>query len=482
MNPHTALDSDVRACAKVKDGVRKRRINVPVWQFGNRNVGTPEGAMVFPRIVNLPEGAPLPRARTRHAMEPNAKKPRRRETITLPDDLAAKLGCREVYEDELEARLKVAEEMRLEEDGRLLEAVLSMRLEEFLNALSLSDLSMLSRVNRGCREGVSDLVGESRTRLSVRDYVVSKERLKWARENGCPWGEGVCSAAARGGHLEVLQYARANECPWNEDTCSAAALGGHLDVLQWARAAGCPWKEGTCSAAAGGGHLDVLQWARANGCPWDEATCASAAREGHLEVLQYAHTNECPWDDYECSKAAEGGHLEVLKWARANGCPWNEGTCRAAAGGGHLDVLQWARANGCPWDQGTCAFAAHGGHLDVLQWARANGCPWDVHTCDLAVTGGHLAVLQWAMANDCPGADQFSSRMQRMQLADAIQEILGEIGTVRTRLYKVRLSELVMKLKERNSSAEMSIQECRYATMSLVEQDRAMIKGLVTLR
>ena len=135
-----------------------------------------------------------------------------------PDDLAAKLGCREVFEDELEARLKVAEEMRLEEDGRLLEAVLSMRLEEFLNALSLSDLSMLSRVNRGCREGVSDLVGESRTRLSVRDYVVSKERLKWARENGCPWDKGVCSAAARGGHLEVLQYARANGCPWDEGT------------------------------------------------------------------------------------------------------------------------------------------------------------------------------------------------------------------------------------------------------------------------
>jgi DNA replication licensing factor MCM4 len=54
---------------------------------------------------------------------------------------------------------------------------------------------------------------------------------------------------------------------------------------------------------------------------------------------------------------------------------------------------------------------------------------------------------------------------------------LGEIGTG-----KARLSELVMKLKERNSSAEMSIQECRDAAMSLVEQDRAMIKGdLVTL-
>ena len=70
-----------------------------------------------------------------------------------------------------------------------------------------------------------------------------------------------------------------------------------------------------------------------------------------------------------------------------------------------------------------------------------------------------------------------SDRMQRTQVADAIQEILGEIGTG-----KARLSELVMKLKERNSSADMSIQECRDAAMSLVEQDRAMIKGdLVTL-
>ena len=43
-----------------------------------------------------------------------------------------------------------------------------------------------------------------------------------------------------------------------------------------------------------------------------------------------------------------------------------------------------------------------------------------------------------------------------------------------------RLSELVSKLKERNSSMEMSIQECRDAAMSLVEQDWAMIKGTST--
>jgi hypothetical protein len=40
--------------------------------------------------------------------------------------------------------------------------------------------------------------------------------LKWARENGCPWDEETCSAAAEGGHLEVLKWARENGCPWTE--------------------------------------------------------------------------------------------------------------------------------------------------------------------------------------------------------------------------------------------------------------------------
>lgn len=40
--------------------------------------------------------------------------------------------------------------------------------------------------------------------------------LKWARENEYPWNEQTCSAAARGGHFEVLKWARENECPWNE--------------------------------------------------------------------------------------------------------------------------------------------------------------------------------------------------------------------------------------------------------------------------
>ena len=56
-------------------------------------------------------------------------------------------------------------------------------------------------------------------------------------------------------------------------------------MLQWARANGCPWNEWTCTAAAKGGHLEVLQWARENGCPWNKWTCSEAAKGGHLEML-----------------------------------------------------------------------------------------------------------------------------------------------------------------------------------------------------
>ncbi|MDA9097840.1 ankyrin repeat domain-containing protein [bacterium] len=92
----------------------------------------------------------------------------------------------------------------------------------------------------------------------------------------------LCQAAARSGQLEELKVLLANDAPrilprsawtpgcdpWTVDTCSAAARGGHLEVLQWLRSgAACSWNRDTCLAAAKGGHLETLWWARANGCP-----------------------------------------------------------------------------------------------------------------------------------------------------------------------------------------------------------------------
>src|SRR5579863_3260904 len=37
--------------------------------------------------------------------------------------------------------------------------------------------------------------------------------LKWAHQNGCQWGSGVCTYAALNDHLEILKWARQNGCP-----------------------------------------------------------------------------------------------------------------------------------------------------------------------------------------------------------------------------------------------------------------------------
>ena len=81
-----------------------------------------------------------------------------------------------------------------------------------------------------------------------------------------------------------MKTLRADGWLWDRDTCSAAALGGHLEVLQWARANGCPWDIRTCHKAAEGGHLEMLLWARKNGCPCGETELHLAALKG-LEAL-----------------------------------------------------------------------------------------------------------------------------------------------------------------------------------------------------
>ena len=111
---------------------------------------------------------------------------------------------------------------------------------------------------------------------------------------------------ARDGDLEGLKVARQNGCPWDEWTCAAAAEGGHLPVLQWARQNGCPWDELTCAVAAFRGHLPVLQWARQNGCPWNEESIKSHLEESiksHLEKSHQLHTFYGPrrWLERELS-------------------------------------------------------------------------------------------------------------------------------------------------------------------------------------
>jgi hypothetical protein len=175
-------------------------------------------------------------------------------------------------------------------------------------------------------------------------------------------------------------------------------------VLIWAKLNGCPWDATTCSAAAEGGHLEVLQWARGHRHESESLikeleSTITPARPGFATMTR-ARIETCGWDEGTCEAAAGAGHLEVLQWARANGCSWNCFSASAAAGGGHLAVLQWALGNGCPRGHGPlasraiCTEAAAYGHLALLQWARANGCDWGQGVCSAAASGEHLEVRE----------------------------------------------------------------------------------------
>ena len=65
-------------------------------------------------------------------------------------------------------------------------------------------------------------------------YVTSTNLIQWAHnEMQLPLDELVCSAAAYGGHVDVLLALRNQEppCPWDEWVCMYAAEKGHLEML-----------------------------------------------------------------------------------------------------------------------------------------------------------------------------------------------------------------------------------------------------------
>ena len=147
-----------------------------------------------------------------------------------------------VAEDELEGRVLLAGNTKGSDDfysPLLMGLVIDAR--DIFTTLVLPKLDtvermMLARVNKKLLELVVTEGGERATKkeiLRVPRFVKSVSLLAWARENGCPWDERTCAAAAAAGNLEVLKWAREHGCPWDERTCAAAATGGHREVLQW---------------------------------------------------------------------------------------------------------------------------------------------------------------------------------------------------------------------------------------------------------
>jgi hypothetical protein len=173
------------------------------------------------------------------------------------------------------------------------------------------------------------------------DIAVVKGDLsdcKKAREDGSPWSEFVCFAAASRGRLDILEWARENGCPWDEKTCSGAAAAGHLDILKWARKNGCPWDEYVCIYASLANNVAVLEWARENGCPWDGerpmTTPSTEALKKQCAFMNVSNGGPTPLDLGHNQKTSWVLNLtaEQLRWIREN---WGEEAAKAVETGGN---------------------------------------------------------------------------------------------------------------------------------------------------
>lgn len=161
--------------------------------------------------------------------------------------------------------------------------------------------------------------------------------------------------------------------------CSAAAAGGHLDILQYLRSHNppCPWHPSPADGYLG-------RWQHLKQPIWQFGAAYAAARAGHLEILQWLLLQDtpCPIDDIALEAAAAAGHMSVLQWLvgwmqqpseQQQQLTLIEGTLTAAAGAGQLATVQYLRSltPPCPWDSSACAAAAECGRLDILQWLRS---------------------------------------------------------------------------------------------------------------
>ena len=88
-------------------------------------------------------------------------------------------------------------------------------------------------VSKACAAHVRSKAGPGLENSMLCTLMGSPSKLKWLVDELHVEARLLVELSARAGKLELLQWLRAQDppCPWNEGTCLAAAKGGHLKVL-----------------------------------------------------------------------------------------------------------------------------------------------------------------------------------------------------------------------------------------------------------
>lgn len=262
------------------------------------------------------------------------------------------------------------------------------------------------------------------------------------------------SAAAKGGHFEVVKYllscnAKVNQDPGGyqqETPLYAASKCGHLEIVDTLLAAGAQLNvDRSFHAAAGAGHIAILRRLLAAGARVEASGTTTgiqeptalqlASRGGHLKIVQLllqlnANVNAEPVQGGYTSLAgaAKSGSVDIVKILLAAGADINPPALRlvrrtalqAAAETGNLDIVNTlldagAKVQTEPWAGSALEFAAASGHHDIVErFLQILGNQIDttslrVDALYAAVENGHRNIVQSLLAADTPAVQPTST-------------------------------------------------------------------------
>ncbi len=184
---------------------------------------------------------------------------------------------------------------------------------------------------------------------------------------------------------------------WNYKVFSDACIEGDINKMKWLKENGCPFCHYTFNSAALNGNLENMKWLKENGCPFGNAF-QGAALNGNLENMNWLKENGFPFGN-AFQGAAENGNLENMKWLKENGCPFSDYTFGLAAKYGNLDNMIWLKDNGCNFDKYTFQNAIIHGNLKNLIWLKNNNCDYEPPNFKITV---EEKVCRWLDINGYP--------------------------------------------------------------------------------
>jgi hypothetical protein len=117
----------------------------------------------------------------------------------------------------------------------------------------------------------------------------SLPKLQWLHaEQNCPLPDDITAVAAEVGDVEMLRWLKSRGCLFTKQTSSSAAgIPDNLHVLQFLYEQGCPWHDYICAAAARSGALGQLKWLHAHGATLDGMVAGIAAEGGAVHVFEW---------------------------------------------------------------------------------------------------------------------------------------------------------------------------------------------------